>query len=221
MGWMVLPLSLLSLFPSGFDSDFASLFAVCFKFKALFVRLCKIEVVLNSTGREKEFFHSVHPVSEWFPILLYWKHVIPMFALPGEWDVQVQVPAWGVSFIRKVFLMLWMRAWTFKLLLAAGLVCSSVFCLRNFTHKLWRSWSLQDTDLVNWHSSFKDFWTKTYWILELPWEVLLLRKLEIKWISYNLWKPLLHWTNISNNKTPVICWILLNYKLFEIVELCF
>lgn len=62
---MVLPFSLPSIFSFCFDSDALS---VTYSFNALFMRLCKLEValsgVLNGTGREKEFSHSVHPASE-------------------------------------------------------------------------------------------------------------------------------------------------------------
>ena len=175
MKWMVLPCPLPSIFSSCFDSD---ALPVTFSFNALFMRLSKIEValsgVLNGTGREKEFSHSVHAASEWFLRLFYWKCDVCLHRLEGGMCKFKSLPGVFPSLGRISnslhecldFEVIW---WWW-----GGLVLS-FFCLRNFTQKLWRSLSLQDLGLINWHSFYKDFWPKTQWTLDSIWKILHLK----------------------------------------------
>lgn len=171
---MVLPFSLPSIFSSCFDSDALS---VTYSYNALFMRLCKIEVVLSGTGREKEFSRSVHPAPEWFLRLFCWKCDVCVCI---GW--KVGCASSSLSAFKSLFPSLGRisnslhECLDFEVIWwwGGGLVLS-FFCLRNFTQQLWRSLSLQDLGLINWHSFCKDFWPKTRWTLDLIWKILRLK----------------------------------------------
>jgi len=77
-----------------------------------------------------------------------------MIAWHGKWDMQAQVlkSALCVVFLRKVFPVTQMSAWTFRLFVCVSWACAPP---RNFILKLLMSLSLQDLDLINWYSFTK------------------------------------------------------------------
>lgn len=120
MKWKVLPSFLPSLFPSLFDSQAPS---VLYSFNALCLRLCKIEVVLSSIGRKKSFPILCTLCQNDFQIILLekmWNYVCI------AWKVgcaSVQVSALCILFLRKVFLIPRMSAWTFRLFVGVSWAC--------------------------------------------------------------------------------------------------